>query len=500
MRNVLTPSQMRDFERRYMDQTATASIDLMERAAQGVVRAMQAIDGASERLAIFACGPGGNGGDGLAAARIYAERFGKAIVLAAFDADKLSGDVLTNYERARATKGVAFAALSNLVQLPTPAIWVDALFGIGLTRPLDPSLWPLIDRMAEDRTLGARVLAVDIASGLDAATGRVLGRAVAATDTVTFECLKCGHLLEDGIEMSGDIQTMPLGIPVGLMPPDPLLHVTMDDVHRYLTPRARNSHKGSYGHLLIVAGSCGMAGAAALAAGAALRSGVGLVTIACPRSIVPILQVLAPCAMCAPMEEDGGVISRDALPALVRALKGKSAVAIGPGLSTQLPDDILRCVLTCELPAVIDADALNLLSARPDLQKLLRPHHLLTPHPGEARRLLGRDIASPIDAAHALCALGAVALYKGAASVIAGQYTFIRTDGCSGMATGGSGDVLTGILGALMAQGYEAEGAAWMGAVAHGVAGERAADRSSEMGMTAFDMLDSLASVWRDVR
>lgn len=498
MRQVLTGGQMRDMERRYFAASGASSLELMERAAAGVVRVLHGMDGAAERIAIFVCGPGGNGGDGFAAARLHAQHGGKAIVVPLRPEAALAGDARTNCELARTTPGVAFAGLEDLDRLPPPAVWVDAMFGIGLKRPLEPEYLPLVRRMAEDAARGARVLAVDVASGLDADTGRALGEAVRATDTVTFECPKAGHLMEDGLDLTGHLHVVPIGIPEALRPPDALLHPSIEDVRSRLKPRARNSHKGSYGHLLIVAGSRGMAGAAALTALGALKSGVGLVTVACPESIVSAVQAVAPCAMCLPLPERDGAIGALALEPLERAVAGANALAVGPGLTTRAAPAVLRCLLESGLPAAVDADALNLMARDRSLIGLLMSHHVLTPHPREAERLLGTRPSGPIEGAMALRALGATALYKGASSVIAGDALYIRTDGTPGMATGGTGDVLTGIIGALLAQGYPPTEAAFLGAVAHGAAGERAAARLGAMAMTARDLADHLHEAWGD--
>lgn len=489
---------MRDMERRYFAASGVSSLELMERAAAGVVRVLHGMSGAAERIAIFACGPGGNGGDGFAAARLHARHGGKAIVVPLCPEAALTGDARANCALARTTPGVAFADLADLERLPLPAVWVDALFGIGLKRPLAPECLPLERRMAEDAARGARVLAVDIASGLSADTGRALGEAVRATDTVTFECPKAGHLLEDGLDLTGRLHVVPIGIPEDMRPSDALLHPSIEDVRSRLKPRVRNSHKGSYGHLLIVAGSRGMAGAAALTALGALGSGAGLVTVACPESIVPVIQSVAPCAMCLPLPERDGAIAPAALEPLERLIAGASALAVGPGLTTRAAPEVLRRLLESDLPAVVDADALNLMARDRSLLALLRPRHVLTPHPREAERLLGTRPPGPIEGATALRALGAVALYKGAASVIAGDARYIRTDGTPGMAKGGTGDVLTGIIGALLAQGYPPTEAAFMGAVAHGAAGERAAARLGAMAMSARDLAGHLHEAWGD--
>ena len=234
-------------------------------------------------------------------------------------------------------------------------------------------------------------LACDIPSGLNGNTGRAYDPCVQADITLTFQLPKHGHFLQDGLDACGEVITADVGFPEHIFPDARAALLQPCDLRHYFPPRRRNIHKGSCGHLLIIAGSVGMAGAAALCAKAALRSGTGLVSIACPEEILPILQIHAPCAMCIPLPQEGGAISAEALPVLQEAFTGKSAIAIGPGLSKRVPPQIIRAVLECELPAVIDADALNIIAESPDLMALLKPHHVITPHPGEAARLLHYD-------------------------------------------------------------------------------------------------------------
>ena len=273
-----------------------------------------------------------------------------------------------------------------------------------------------------------------------------------------------------------------------------------------LLKRKRNSYKGKYGHLLIIAGSFGMAGAAALCGKAALRSGVGLVSIACPGSIVPILQTLAPCAMCIPLPEKNGAISADALPLIRESLKGKSTAAIGPGLTQKVPGEIIRCVLESGIPAVIDADAINIIAKSEELKALLSEQHILTPHPGEAARLSGHKIEDPVNDAKEIAGLGAAVVLKGASRVIAGKKAaLISASGASGMARGGSGDVFTGILGALIASagvGTPAYGAMMpmLAAAAceiHGLAGELAQQKYGAYAMNSADIIEFLPEVFK---
>ena len=497
MEPILTPEQMRKLEKAYMERTGTPSIQLMERAALAVARWAMELAGGPGRTAVFACGSGGNGGDGFAAARLYGQAGGRALVLPVYGEERLAPDAAVNCRLARTAPGVVFIAMEDLPRVGLPGLWVDAVFGIGLSRPLDQRCQDLFARMEADRLLGAPVLAVDIPSGLNGLTGAAFPGAVRASHTLTFQCLKAGHCLADGLDFCGQLRAASLDIPPELLPPDALVHVTPQDAQAQLVPRRRNCHKGQFGHLLVVAGSRGMAGAALMAAQAALRSGAGLVTVACPESALPVIQSGAPCAMALPLPEAEGALAQAAAPLLRRALEGKTAAAVGPGLSLRAHPDSVAAVLESPLPAVVDADALNLIAQSPALKGLLAPRHLITPHPGEAARLLGGTAQGPLDALERLRALGPTVLYKGAATLTAGETgRYIRTSGCPGMAKGGSGDVLTGMLGALLAQGYPVERAAWMGAALHGLAGELAQSQWGHTAMTPWDMIEALPQVW----
>lgn len=498
MQPVLSPNQMRDLESRYMASAPLSSIDLMERAATEIVDLIRdRLSDYAVNTVAFACGPGGNGGDGYAAARLFAKLGGHSIIVPAVDPSCLTGDAKTNYTRALSTPRCRFLSPDALGALPRPALWVDAMFGIGLTRALSGTPLLLARRMAKDRGEGSILLSVDIPSGLHGLTGENLGEAVEADITISFEHAKLGHFLADGPELTGELIIPSIGIPDDLLTGKEALRVEFDDLAPIRAPRRRNTHKGTYGHLLLIAGSRGMAGAAMIAAMAALKSGVGLLTIACPESLLPILQTAVPCAMCLPLPERDGALTDDAINLLREAIPGKRAIAIGPGLSTRASSSVLELVLESELPSVIDADALNLLSQNPNLRALLRPRHIITPHPGEAARLLGRSITSPFDDAMSLHKMGCTALLKGATTVIAGERVYLSTSGTPGMAKGGSGDALTGIIGSLLAQGYSPDAAAYIGSELHGLAGECAAARVGPVCMSATDLVDHLREAFQ---
>ena len=493
---LITPAAMRDMEQRYFAETGTPSIELMERAARELCQVILRRYGRGRKV-FFACGPGGNGGDGYACARLYAGLGGDCAVIPA--APPRTPDAVENLQRARAA-GVKELPPEALDEAPD--IWVDALYGTGLSRAPEGTAAELILRMNRDRQAGSAVVAVDIPSGLSGTTGSAGRPCVAADITCTFQYAKPGHYLGDGIDHSGALEVLDIGVPASFYPEDSPSLEEAGDVRALLPAQPRNLHKGSNGRLLILAGSMGMAGAAALAANAALRGGAGLVTVACPASIVPILQTLAPCATCAPLPEADGALAPEAGEALAAILPGASAAVCGCGLSQRAAPDALRVLLMSGIPTLLDADALNLIARDAALRRLLRPHHLITPHPGEAARLLGRTVTDPMEDAFALKTLRCQVLLKGATTVVPVRSAArLSASGCCGMAKGGSGDVLSGLAGALMAQlaarGTSLTGAALAECAAaaselHGAAGEIAQARKGARGMCALDIVDAL--------
>ena len=485
MRRLLTPAQMRDTEKTYMEQTATSSVALMERAARELCNVLIDLYGA-ERTVYFACGPGGNGGDGYACARMYAEAGGTAFAIELAPVARADARQMRD-----SAENAGVTITDNWRALPAPDLWVDAIYGIGLSRPVSGEAADIIERINSD---SADVISVDIPSGLDGLTGKALSTCVCADITVTFQRAKTGHYLSDGLDMCGDILVRDIGIPDSFLSPESAMLVDYYDAKP--APRRRNSHKGDYGNMLIVAGSRGMAGAAAMCALAAMRTGAGLTTVACPESVMPIIQTLAPCAMCIPLPEKDGAISKEAVPPLIDALNGKSCVVTGCGLSRRCAPEVLETLMTCGLPVVLDADALNIIAENDRLKKLLCDNHIITPHPGEARRLLGREMIDPMTDARALGALGPVAVLKGASTVVcADGRLFVSASGCAGMAKGGSGDVLAGMLGALISQKLPPKIAAYVGPQLHGLAGEAAQEEFGERGMLPTDLIEMLTEV-----
>lgn len=487
MKPILTARQMRDMEQAYFD-TGVSAIELMERAAEALCdELLRALDGRG-KTCVFACGIGGNGGDGYAAARLFAEKGGRAIVLPV--GQPRTADAIRNCERARGAV-FAFADVAGLDALPRPDAWVDCLFGIGLSRVPEGDAARVIERMNADREAGSLTISADIPSGLSADDGTVFSPCVRADVTVAFQTAKPGHWLGGGMDVCGELLVRDIGIPAELLPKDALCLVDASDAARALPSRRRTAHKNDFGHLLIVAGSRGMAGAAAMCTRAALRAGVGLTTVACSESCLPILQTLAPEAMCIPLPETNGALNADAAPLLRGALHGKTAVAAGCGLSMRASGECVRVVLESGLPAVLDADALNLIAKDASLRALLHANCALTPHPGEAARLNG-EMLPAMEAAVCLHALAPAVLLKGVCSLIVGDGRFLSASGSVGMAKGGSGDALTGIVGALLAQGLFPTTALWLGSELHGRAGELAAAEKGTFSLLPTDLIEAL--------
>lgn len=471
MYRVITPQRMQAVEQAFMARTGTPGALLMERAARAVVDVLVEM---TPEGAIFLCGPGNNGGDGYAAAWLLAERGRKVLVWALSDPRRTTGDARQNWQRC-VELGIS---VLHLAEMPEEApqgygVVVDALFGTGLARPLEGLYADAVRWM---NGCGLPVLAVDMPSG-------TAGCMVQATRTISFHQLKTPHLLFPGRVCAGEVTVADIGILQDESPEDYEV-AEVADIPQLLSPRPLDAHKGTCGHALLLAGSWGMAGAAALSANAALRGGAGLVTVACPEAVLPVVQTLAPCATC---------ITPDRL---MQVAGGMQAIAAGPGLGAgDAVGEALKVLLDTPCPQVWDADALNWLGAHP---QALGERFVITPHPGEAARLLAirtadvvRDPLTAADALHAR--FGAIVLLKGATTVIVGAgRRALNVTGTPGMATGGSGDVLTGLICALLAQGIPPFEAAQLGALLHGQAGQAVAEARGIRSMTAMDIIEAL--------
>lgn len=504
MKRAVTAQQMRLVEAEAAERFQVSAAALMERAGAALADEAAKLAGPAGRFFVL-CGRGNNGGDGLVAARKLAQRGREVRVELLGDPEALRGDARRSFEAL-----VAAGVRPGEVRQPGASLLgdvvIDALLGTGLSRAPDPLYAEAIARIRSFQALGAKVVAADLPSGLETDTGRVHAHCVRADVTVAFGYAKVGQLIEPGASVCGRLEVVEIGLPPELEPaPLPVFLLEEQDARTRLPGRASDSHKGTYGHLLVVAGSDGRSGAAALAARAALRGGAGLVTLAARRGALEAALAHTPEAMGIALPGEGPLGHRD-LEALVAAAEGKSALVIGPGIprgedTGELLGDLLEHVAA---PAVLDADALNAVGA--DLSILSRAQGplILTPHPGEAARLLGRATSEiqreRVEAARAVAEQRrATVILKGARSLIAtpDSAVYVNPTGNPGMATAGMGDVLAGLVGALVAQGLPPLDAALCATYAHGLAGDLAAARTGQLGLMASDVLEALCEVWR---
>jgi NAD(P)H-hydrate epimerase len=502
---------MRAIDRAAIEGLGVPALDLMERAGRAVFDAVRAL-AAEEGRVVVACGGGNNGGDGWVAARLLREAGRDARVVALVPAARLSPDARSVRDAAvRAGVPVEEGRPAAVDEGARPGdVVVDALLGTGLARAPEGPFAEAIARIEAARAKGARVVAVDVPSGLSADSGRPLGPCVRADRTVTFAFQKRGLVLHPGPAYAGEVSVADIGIPAEAARRVPVAcELLVEAEARALLPaRARDAHKGDAGRLLVVAGSAGKSGAAHLALLGALRGGAGLVTLAARAEVLPHALPGLPEAMSAALPGAGplGSAASD-LPALLAAAEGADAVVVGPGIPRgEETAALLQAFLArAGCPAVLDADALNALAASPEALARLGVPLVLTPHPGEMARLCGTSIeAVQADrvgvASERARAWGATVVLKGARTVVAdpvGPPVIIPT-GNPGLATGGTGDVLAGLCGALLAGGLEAPAAARVAAWVHGRAGDLAARRAGERGLVASDLGLAIGEVWAE--
>ncbi len=499
-------AEMRAIDRAAIEDLGVPGLTLMERAGGAVAEAAQAVCAPRGRIVVV-CGGGNNGGDGYVAARLLRSAGRLATVVALVPPERLSGDARAAFEQA-AGAGVPVEDRLWLDRLePAPGdVVVDAIFGTGLARPAEGAFAEVIRRIGELRAAGASVVAVDVPSGLSADTGRPLGACVSADRTVTFAFMKRGLLLHPGAQHAGQVEVADIGIPAEAASRVPVGAevLTEAEARALLPPRRADAHKGDAGRVLVVAGSPGKTGAAHLALCGALRGGAGLVTLAARAEVLPLALAGRPEAMSLPLA-GAGPLGRSDLESLLAAAGQVDALVLGPGIPRG-PEtaSLLRALLDrTGLPAVLDADALNALAESPANLRGLPPSLVLTPHPGEMARLIGGTIAQVQEdrigtAAAKAREWGVTLVLKGAGTVVADPSSppVVIPTGNAGMATGGTGDVLAGLVGALLGGGLASPAAARVGAWVHGRAGDLAALRHGQRGLLAGDLAESLGSVW----
>jgi NAD(P)H-hydrate epimerase len=507
---IVTAEQMKRIDRRAIREFGIPGTVLMENAAGAVLSEMERFfEGlAGTRVGII-CGKGNNGGDGLALARRLAVRGVpvRIALLAPFAA--VTGEAKVNLSVAQKMDmeiipNASARSLEDIISWSD--VIVDALLGVGLSSPVKGAYAVAV---AKINSSGRPVVAIDIPTGIHADSGAVLGSAVRADLTVTMGLLKRGLVLSPGAENAGIVRVADIGIPAGTIEQENIRLALLDRGYSWglIGPRSRNAHKGDFGHLMVIAGSPGKAGAAIMAAKSALRAGAGLVTVATPNSLVPVVQQSIFEAMCIPAAESiDGTIGIGAETELLQAAARMTACAIGPGLSTHAETvmTVRNLVPRLTVPLVIDADGLNALAGSLDVLKQARGPIVMTPHPGEMARLAGMPTAAVqqdrLGVASAFARkYGVTLVLKGAGTVVAcpGGDVFVNSTGNPGMATGGTGDALTGMIGSLLAQGYPAEQAACLGVFLHGAAGDLAAAEKGEQGMIAGDLIEKIPAAFR---
>jgi NAD(P)H-hydrate epimerase len=483
-RRLHTAAQVRELDRRAIA-GGVSGYELMQRAARACWRLMTG-QGRRTDAIVVVCGPGNNGGDGYEIARL-AKADGHAVHVLSVGGMPRGGDARRACDAWRDDGGAVEPYAGSL---PHGEWIVDAMFGTGLTRALSDEALDAVRAIRLARKNGARVLAVDVPSGLDAGTGALpSGEAVHADLTVSFIGRKPGLYTGHGPAICGARHFDDLAIVASDDDVPPVAQLQAEaDLRTWLAPRSRTAHKGDHGHVLIVGGNRGMMGAALIAARAALRSGAGLVSVATRGEHVAAMTAAQPELMCRDCDD---------VAQLRPLLRQVDAIAVGPGLGTDAwARTLLSAVLDSGKPLVIDADALNLLASEP----VSPADAILTPHPGEAARLLGCGTAAiqadRLAALHAIeQGFGATVVLKGAGTLVSGQpCPVICPYGNPGMAVGGMGDALTGIVVALRGQGLDAQHAAQAGVLIHALAADRAAS-GGERGLLPSDVIAGLRAI-----
>lgn len=524
---ILTAQQMAEVDRLTTERYRIPSLLLMENAGRSVADELEkACPGLKEKRITIFCGRGNNGGDGFVAARYLALRGANPSILLFADPTGLKGDALTNWDIVRAMElpvqilASPKEARSYLRKHPVPDVIVDALFGTGLSKPIGADYRAVVEWINKAAS-SAFVASVDIPSGLMADSSSIPGPAVKAHLTVTFSALKLAHVLPPASDIAGKVVLVPIGSPPALFDnPEYRFHqITAADVRRVLPPRARDSHKGTFGHVYVVAGSSGKSGAALMTGLAALRSGAGLVTLWLPKSVRKDVAGKYPELMTEflPETEDGTSDSAGA-EKLLSQLSQIDALVVGPGMTTHPSTRRLvwELVRRSPVPVVLDADGIN--AFVPPGEPLHNEENqpvILTPHPGEMARLIGRKIAD-VQKNRMATALdyarerGCYVILKGFQTVIGAPTgeMYINSTGNPGMATGGTGDILAGMVGRFVAywnrrrKGESSPPLAeYLSAAVylHGLAGDLAAADEGMESLVATDLLKYLPKAFRDV-
>ncbi|MEE2788472.1 MAG: NAD(P)H-hydrate dehydratase [Myxococcota bacterium] len=498
---VLAGDEMARVDQAVIERHGVPGVVLMETAGRHIARAVQTV--APHGRIIIVCGSGNNGGDGFVAARHLQGWRRQVTVYLAAEISQLKGDARVHFEACRLSgvsiKYTADWTPDELRSLGSANIIVDGLLGTGLRGSVREPALGMIQAMNDSQS---RVLAIDVPSGVCASTGQLLGVAVAAEWTVSFQASFLGHWHHPGAQRTGELMLADIGMPVSALEPYSHRQVILPDALRCVfEQRASNTHKGTYGHCLVLGGRLGASGAGLMAADAALASGAGLATLGTVPELVPALSRDAYEVMVTPLLAALGEAT------FVDQILAFDAVILGPGLpKNSLAERSIKDIVTRpSLRGVVDADGLNQLDIA--LNGIHEDRWVLTPHPGEAARLLGissKDVQhNRYDAALALARESrSIVVLKGALSLVAAPdgRLAVCPAGNPGMASAGTGDVLAGVIGSLLAQGYAPWDAARFGVLWHGMAGDAARDAKGEASLRARDVIHGLGEVERCYR
>jgi NAD(P)H-hydrate epimerase len=508
---LVTAGEMQEMDRQTIALHGIPGLELMENAGRGATRVLLDQFGNQVRAGVgIFCGKGNNGGDGFVIARCLAEKGIDVTVYLLAKTAALKGDAAANLERLvpldirvieipdEDTFSKTKSSLSDY------GLLVDAILGTGLTSDVRGLFETVINFINALNRTGIAVFAVDIPSGLNADTGQPCGTCIQAQGTATFGLAKIGHFIYPGAEYTGTLEIIDIGIPGSIVQAvDPKQYLlTSQQIRNYFKPRSADTHKGRTGHLLVIAGSPGKTGAAAMTAMSAMRAGAGLVTLGIAESLNPILETQVLEVMSAPLPENqNGVLGNSAIKDLKKMEAGKTCLAIGPGIgqAEETRSLVKKIINQSQIPVVIDADGLNNIAGQTQLLKRIKCPAVLTPHPGEMARLMDVTPAE-VQQNRLQCARDFATNFKvhlvlkGAATVIAHPdgSAYMNPTGNPGMASGGMGDVLTGVLAGFITQGFSPEAAAHAAVYVHGAAADTLAKTIGPIGYLASEVMNAI--------
>lgn len=505
---LVTARQMSRMDKNTIEEYGIPGAVLMENAGRGATRILLSKFGnLTEKKIGIVAGSGNNGGDGFVIARYLAEHGYTPEVFLLGSVKKVKGDAALNLDLlselnipvTEITDQETFAIQQSAML--KCGLWVDAIFGIGLNADITGFFKTVIELINQTKK---PVLSIDIPSGLHPDTGLPQGISIKADVTATFGYAKTGLVTFPGIDYCGCIEIVDIGIPKHIEVKEALSTqlLTPEKISACYRPRNSNEHKGTTGHLLVFAGSTGKTGAAALTSQAAARTGSGLVTLCTPESVNPVLETLLPEVMTIPLPESkNGELSKQAYNIAIEASESKNCITAGPGLGTlQQTRELINTIITLtDKPIVLDADALNIISKDTSVLKKIKGPAILTPHPKEMERLTGLSVTeiqkNRVKAAGDFAKRhGVYLILKGARTIIAhpdGQI-FINPTGNPSMASGGMGDVLTGMISGFLAQGYPVADSTHMGVYLHGAAADILSSEKGPIGITASDVVNEI--------